>query len=258
MLNRGVCIFAGETKQLFNMEWDIKTLDCSKMLINPLHPKLVNFIEKEIPSMATIEVDYQAKVFTKTMVYRYILLMYDKDSPVQKMHALDHFEKKYEACGYSGFKLTKGRDGYMRFDERVNDMVLGKIDAINDLIIEFLGYVNNAQWDYLVFLHESMLGFTRDAIGKKNRDAKTSKEFRALYDDYYKISNEIGHTFEETEEFVSRFYYKIEQSRLAVRPEDFAKAIDEGDDLYSDSPYPSGYVIEKIKFLGDDEESIKE
>jgi hypothetical protein len=184
--------------------------------------------------------------------------MYDRESPVQKMHALEHFEKKYESCGYAGFRLKKGKDGYMRFDSRVDEMVLGKNDAINDIIIEFLGYVNSTQWNYLVFLHESMLGFTRDAIGKKNRDAKTSKEFRALYDDYYKISNEIGHAFEETEEFVSRFYYKIEQSRLAIRPEDYAKALEGGDDLRADNPYHVGYIVDKIKFLGDDEEQVRE
>ena len=55
------------------------------MLINPNSPKLTNFIDKEIPSISKIEIDNQPKVFTRSMVYRYILLMYDKDSPINKM-----------------------------------------------------------------------------------------------------------------------------------------------------------------------------
>lgn len=238
--------------------WSIKDLDCDKMIINPNSPTLVKFVEEKIPIIKKLEIDYAPKVFTKAQIIRYVLLMYDPNSEIQTRHSLDFFEKKYESCGYSGFELSKGRDGYMRFDSRVEDMVLGKNSAINDLIIAFLGYMNNTKWNYLVFLHESMLMFTRDAIGKNNRDAKTSKEYRALYDDFIKISNEIGNTYEETEEFVSRFYYQIEQSRLAIRPEDYAKSIANGDDFRADSPYGMNFVIDKIKFLGDDEEQVRE
>lgn len=238
------------------MNFDIKELDSSRMLINPLSPQLVSFIEKNIPSFKRAEVEYQDKVFTKSMLYRYILLMYDKESEIQKMQSLDWFGKKSEAAACAGFKLNKSNDGYMRFDKRVDELVLGKSNDVNDLIIDFLAWSNNGQWQYIIFLQESMLGFTRDALGRKITKHKSSQEYMKLYQDFRMASKELGHVFEETEEFVSRFYYKIEQSRLSVRPEDYAHAITKGDDLRADNPYGVGYVVDKIKFLGDEEDKI--
>lgn len=234
---------------------DIKELDCDKMFIHPNSPQLVNFVENKIPQIKTISDKIYTKRFTKSMVYRYVLLMYDPNSPIQEMHSLDWFEKKYEACAYAGFELNKKRDGYLYFDKKVEQMVMGENDDINDIIIFFLAWSNNSKWDYLVFLRESMLGFTRDAIGKKNRDAKTSKEYRQLYDDYKNTANELAHAYEEREEFVSRFYYQIEQSRLAIRPEDYAEALsgdkDPSEVLRADSPYGVNYIADKIRFVGE-------
>ena len=234
------------------MEFDLKNIDCDKMLLNPKSPRLVSFMEKNIPALKKANVEYQDIVFTKSMVYRYILLMYDPNSEIANMQQLEWFAKKYEACGYAGFKLKKANDGYFRFDKRVDEMVMGKITPINDMIIEFLGWINKAKWNYLVFLHESMLALTRDSVGRKITKHKSSQDYMKLYDDYYKISNEIGRTFDETEEFVSRFYHHIETSRLAIRPEDYARALADNGDLRGDSPYTVGYVVDKIRFLGDD------
>ena len=238
------------------MNWNIRDLDCSKMLIDPMNPRLVSFLEKNIPSFKKADIEYQDKVFTKSMIYRYILLVYDPESEIQKMQALDFFGKKYEAVGYSGFKLGKGNDGHMRFDKRVDEMVFGKNNAINDLILDFLAWSNNSQWEYIVFLKEAMLGFTRDALGRKITKHKSSQEYMKLYQDYRTASQDLGHTFDETEEFVSRFYFKIEASRLAIRPEDYSKAIANGDDFRADNPYQVNYVVDKIKFLGDNEDTV--
>ena len=236
------------------MNWDISDLDCSKMLINPQSPKLVRYLEKNIPSFKRAPIKYVDKVFTKTNVYKYILLMYDQESEIQKRQSLDHFGKKYEAVGYAGFKLKKGHDGHDRFDKRVDEMVFGKNDAINDMIADFLAWSNNNQWQYIVFLKEAMLGFVRDSLGRKINKHSQSQDYVKLYQNYRTASNELAHVFAEPEEFVSRFYYKIEQSRLAIRPEDYAKKLSEGDDLRSDNPYQVNYVVDKIRFLGDDEE----
>lgn len=238
------------------MNWNIKDLDCSNMLIDPMNPRLVSFLEKNIPSFKKADIEYQDKVFTKSMIYRYILLQYDPESKIQKRQSLDWFGKKYEAVGYAGFNLKKGNDGYSRFDKSIDDMVFGKNDAINDLIIDFLAWSNNSKWQYIVFLQESMLGFTRDALGRKINKHKSSQDYMKLYENYQIASQDLGHIFEETEEFVSRFYFKIEQSRLAIQPEDYAKNIEEGDDLRGDNPYSVGYVVGKQKYLGCEENKI--
>jgi len=225
-------------------EWNIGNLDCDKMLINPRSPKLVSFLEKNIPSIKNHKVEYAQEVFTKTMVYRYIVLLYDENSDINRMQSLDWAGKKYEACGYAGFKLKKGKDGKPKFDKRVYDMVSGKNDGVNEIIIDFLGWQSKPKWNYEVFIHESILGLVREALKGNRTDIRTSKEYRALYEDFYRLSNEIGHVYDETEEFASKFYYKIEQARLSVRPEDYAKALSEGDDLRVDNPYGVNYNVD--------------
>lgn len=237
--------------------WDIETLDCSRMIIHPRHQQLISFLEESIPSIKKINIKFKERVFNKTSVYRYVLLQYDPKSEIQSMHQLDWFAKKYQSVGYAGFKLKKGNDGHARFDKDVNDMVFGKNKGVNDLIVEFISWMNNNQWQYLVFLKESMNGFVRDALGRKINKHKSSQEYMKLFQDSVRVADELAHISEETDDFVSRFYYKIEQSRMAVRPEDYAKAIAEGDDFRSDNAYGVNYVIDQIKFLGEDEDKIE-
>lgn len=240
------------------MEYDIHNLDCSRMLINPLSPQLVTFMEKNIPRLKTIKVEFQDRIFTKSQVYRYILLLYDPHSEINTMQNLDHLGKKYESCAFAGFKLTKSTHGGLRFTKEVDDMVLGKNEGIVDMIVEFLAWVNNAKWQYTIFLKEAMLNLTRDALGRKITQAKSSQEYMKLYRDSVTVVNEMSHVFDETEDFYNRFYYKIEEARSSVMPEDYARALTDGDTLDEDSPYQAGYVIDKIRFLGDDEETIKD
>lgn len=235
------------------MEWNIKELDCSKMLINPSHPQLVSFMEKNVPSIKSIKVDYKSKVFTKSQVYRYILLMYDDNSDIQKMQQLDWFAKKYQAVAYAGFGFKSGK-----FIGDVDDMVFGRNDSITDIIIEFLAWSKNMEWQYTVFLQESMLGFVRDSVGRKINKHKSSSEYMGLYKDFRKSAQEFAHIFDETSDFVARFYYKLEEARNSIRPEDYSKSLANGDDLADDNPYGKGYVVDKIKFLGDDEEQVRE
>jgi len=236
---------------------DLSELNCDKMLIHPNSPKITTFIEEKIISIRAIRDKLEvSKGFTKAMVYRYIMLMYSPNSPIRNMMALDWFEQKFEACAYAGFELKKGKDGYYRFDQEVVDMIMGKNNVITDMIVAFIGYLSDEKWGYVVFLKESMLAFTRDAIGKKTTDYKNAADFKKLYDDYMRITSEMSKDKEETDEFVNRFYYNIEQARLAVRPENYAQALNDGSDLRGDNPYGVNYVVDKIRFLGDDESRV--
>lgn len=234
----------------YYMQYDVKALDCDKMRIHPLSPKLVKFMEENIPKLDSVEYEWK-KGFTKAMVYRYIILQYDPNSPIHTMHSLDWYSKKFESAAYSGFELKKGRDGHPRFDQKVLDMVIGKDEKIADMVIFVLAWMNNTRWNHLVYLQESLMQYTHDVLSGVKQDSKERKEVRLIYDEIKKVSNEVGHVFEETEEFVSRFYYQIEQSRLALKAEDYAKALSGGDDLRADNPYGVNYEVDKIKFVGD-------
>lgn len=232
-------------------EYSLKELDCDGMHVHPNSPHVVSFMESKIPLIKTFKAEYDKKGFRKAMVYRYVLLMYDPKSPIQAMMSLDWWGKKFESMAYAGFELTTGKDGYPRFDNQVMDMALGKIQEINDVIILFVAWLNNYRWNHRVFLHESILQYTRGALSGDEDSVKGRKEVRALWEEINKLDKEMITANDETKEFVSRFYFHIEQSRLAVRPEDYARALASGDDLRSDNPYGLSYSVDKIKFVGE-------
>lgn len=228
----------------------ISEIDCSKMCIHPQSPQLVNFMENEIPQLKHIKVEYQKKVFTKGHVYRYILLMYDPQSPVLKMSSLDHWGHKWQSVSYAGFPQKRSRhDGQMRFDDRVLKMVLGEDNAINDMILLFVKWVNVKDWGYLVYLNEAMAVHILDAMRNK-QDSKSIKEVMLLKKEIADLSRQMAKEEVERDEYISRFYYQIEQSRNAVRPEDFAKRLNDGDDLSGESVYGAGYTAKQLKFVG--------
>jgi hypothetical protein len=232
-------------------QYDLKELDCDGMVIHPNSPKIVTYLESKIPLLKKFPAEYDKKGFKKSMVYRYVLLMYDPKSPIQEMMSLDWWAKKFESIAYAGFELKNGRDGHPRFDEQVLEMALGKIQEINDIVILFIAWINNYRWNHRVFLHESILQYTKGALAGDKESVKGISEVRALRSEINVLDKEMIRANEETEEFVSRFYYHIEQSRLAIRPEDYAKRLADGDDLSSDSPYGINYRVNKITFAGD-------
>jgi len=233
------------------MDRDIKSLDCSKMSIHPNSPQLVTFLEKEIPQLK-IFTDFKEKTFTKSQVLRYIVLMYDPNSPIHQMNSLDYWGQKWEAAAYAGFPQTKSKhDGQQRFDERVVQMVLGKNKDVLDMILLYTKWTNKKDWDYLVYLQEAMAGHVLSAM-KEKQDIKSIKEVNTLWREKNAIEKKMSNqAVPETEDFVSRFYYQIEQSRLAIRPEDYAHALADGDDLRRDCPYGVNFTIQQLRFVGD-------
>lgn len=239
------------------MEWDINNLDCDKMIVHPYSPKLVSFLESNIPTLKHINPKYKSKTFTKACVYRYVLLMYDVNSDITKMHHLGWYGQKYQAAGYAGFTLSNDKKGDPKFNKDVEDMVFGKNDGVNDIMAEFLSWQNNEQWQHLIFLKEAMNAMTVDAAGRKISKYASAGDYMKLRQEFMSVSSDMAHLYEETEEFASRFYYNLEAARLAIKAEDYASAILQGDDFKGDNPHGVNYKAEKPKFLGDDEEVVK-
>lgn len=232
----------------------LKELDCSRMLMNPDNPRLSEFVEGKVKGLKRLADMVCTVGFAKTMLYKYILLMYDPRSPILEMTSLDWYGKKFEAVSYSGFEYSQDKDGYFRFDKRVGEMVVGKIDKINDMIISFIGWINNSKWAHRVFLYETHLQYLHGSL--KGSDDETHqrarREVRQIMNEMNELDKELVHSYEETEEFMARFYYQIERSRLAIRPEDYAQKLAEGDSLRGDNPYGVNYIVDRIKFVGDE------
>lgn len=218
-------------------------LDCSGMLFNPRDPAFVKTFESSIPGVSSRAV----KHIKKDQLYRYVALMYDPQSPLVKSVS-DYWNRKMEAVEAAGFKIKSDHT----LEQVTEDFLIGKNEEAIDVIIDFLAHLKSPTWDLIVFMHERLLRYTNDALSsRRSEDTKV--------DEVYKIGSKIQdlqtkflgeQQKEETKAFIARLRYRVEEKRLGIRPEDYAKRLAKGDDLSEDSPYGPGYKVNKIKFKG--------
>jgi hypothetical protein len=231
----------------------IEGLKTSRMLIDIKGEKVS---EKFFKAVGKREIDINHDALVK-----YILLMYDPHSPLIEL--IDgYWSRKYEALELSGFKSKEGK-----FEKKVEDMVLGKNDSVNDLIIDWLIYLSKPQWTHMVYLCEALLRYTRQTMDV-TFDAKTElytqekvkstdiKAVSELMDKMAEVVKKWTTDGDETKEFMERLYYKTHKELLKIRPEQYAERLSTGDTLDSDNPY-GNYKVEKLKFAGSKVPEIK-
>src|ERR1035437_1003230 len=144
----------------------LETLNLSKMVISPSDPDVAKKFFKII-KMPEIEVD-------KDSLAKYILLMYDPNSPLIEIID-DYWNRKFEALELSGFKQKNGK-----FDKKVEDFVLGKSNEVNDIILDWLIYIAKPKCTHLIYLCEGLLRFTRQAEDGLNESKIAPNDVKAV------------------------------------------------------------------------------
>jgi len=199
--------------------------------------------EKLFKLIARKQSDYAIKIDMDKVV-KYIVLMYDPSSPMIEM-VDGYWERKFEVFDIAGFRQKNGK-----FIDDAEDIALGRIWQINDLIMDFLVQVAKPKWLYIIFLNESILKYTKQANSDviKKADVDTMSALFEKLDDA--VRSWMQSNADETNLFLSRLYYKIHQELVKIRPEAYAKRIIAGDELEDDNPYGKKYKVKKPKFVG--------
>lgn len=174
----------------------------------------------------------------------YIVLMYDPKSPM--IEAIDgYWERKFEALDTAGFRQKNGK-----FVDDAENIAMGRMSDVNDLIIDYLVCIAKPQWSHIVFLNESLIKYTKQAT----TDKMAASDIKAVSDIYEKLGKAVrdwtSANSDDTSAFLDRLYYKSAQELIRLRPEAYAKRIINGDELNEDSPYGSKYKVKKPKFAG--------
>lgn len=175
---------------------------------------------------------------------KYIVLMYDPRSPMIEM-VDDYWSRKFEVFDMCGFRQKNGK-----FIDGAEDIALGRIEQVNDLIMDFLVQVAKPKWSYIIFLNESILKYTKQANNDviKKGDVDTMSALFEKLDEA--VRSWMQSNSDETNAFMDRLYYKIHQELVKIRPEAYAKRIIAGDELEDDNPYGKKYKVAKPKFKG--------
>jgi hypothetical protein len=217
------------------------------MPMNPWHPHFSPYVKKNIPNMFKRDIGKLNPI----ECFRFIFYMYDIKSPIHEIPDLDWFGKKFEAAEAAGFELKKDKQGYLRFSTSVMDALLGKNEGFNDAIVDYLGWANSYEWTESVYLDETAMRYVKEALGGTRGDKTTIKAVQDIYERLAVLRKKMLFGNEDTEDLMRRIYHRIEESRLMIKPEDYARRLESGDDLSEDSPYGSNYVVGKIRFIGD-------
>jgi hypothetical protein len=129
------------TQELFS-DRDFKTLTYNVMA----HAMDVNLINK-FPSFATIKSwrNFEGPLDANNVI-RYIVLCYDKGSPILTKYMQDDVKRKTLSAQYAGFPTND--EGL--FDQDVDEMMKCINPAVNEMIIDFLRLFNDPNWALLM------------------------------------------------------------------------------------------------------------
>jgi hypothetical protein len=152
-------------------------------------------------------------------VMLYILCMYDKNSPYRKKFT-DVLKRKIEVAHDTGFQTIEGGN----FEPPVEDFLKGRNEKVNKKIVAYVRMHRNYKFAYLVTIDESYFNLMLEILGGKTNKISDAKEVQGeLEETLLEILNEDTNPYLRDE--ILRY---MENERLSLRPEDIAKAMQEG------------------------------
>lgn len=224
---------------------NLRDLDLKKLSFSPIAPLFLRDIEASVPG---IKQDFH--VLGKKLVYTYIVLMYDPGSPLAAMKDIDWWTKKYEAGEAAGFK-TRQEDGKTYFEKPYDSILLGKDEDMVKAITAYVAFCHNPIWTEMVYLNEVLVKYTQEALGGRTGDINEIKAVAIINNRLDALADRIFSLSNETELFRQKLYSRIEDARLTLQPEDYARRFIAGDKLQDDNPY-GDYDVDDIEYEGNE------
>ena len=211
-------------------------LNFSKFLYDPSDPDLLGRLSRHK--------EFDSKVTNKRKVVQYIILMYDKNNDEIREEYPFYPQRKMEVARCVGLiegnKATKG----------VEDILIGKNEDVNAMVIRYLTLFNDPDLLMLSALYEININLNKAAYrGIIDKNIITNLDIVNL-----KIKDLTEGLFggKDETELRQELYKSIEEQSLGIRPEEIAEVLQSGKEpLKGFTPYQSEYLPEEIRFLGD-------
>lgn len=144
----------------------------------------------------------------------YVLMMYDKSSPYRKKYS-DVLKRKIEVAHDIGFEITEGG----MFEPPVEDFLKGHNRIVNQKIVQYVRMHRSYKYSYQVSIEATYANMMLDIQGGETKNIKMLADLRdELEANLHEILNEDTNPYLRDE--ILRY---MENERLALRPEDFAK-----------------------------------
>ena len=153
-------------------------------------------------------------------VMQYILCLYDKNSPYRKKYN-DVLKRKIEVAHDCEFRVELGGN----FEPLVEDFLRGKNKVVNQKAVAYVRLHRNYKYSYIVTMDESYYTIMLEIIGGETKRIKDAKEAQGeLEETLLEMLNQDNNPYLRDE--LLRY---LEDERLALRPEDIAKKLQDGE-----------------------------
>jgi len=147
-------------------------------------------------------------------VMTYIVLMYDKSSPYRRKFT-DVLKRKIEVAYDCGFETIEGGV----FESPVEDMLKGRNVIINQKIVRYVMMHRSYKYAYQISVEAAYFNLMLEIQAGETKSISKLADLRdALEENLMEILNEDNNPYLKDE--ILRY---MENERLALRPEDFAK-----------------------------------
>jgi len=208
---------------------DINLLDGSVFEYNPKDNKELKRLEESHPDFHSVNAKSGLKTLKKEIL-RYIILMYDKNTPLRTMYN-GHYKRKGYAAIMAGFQRDPRTN---KFNNAVKDVILGQNDDVNRAIVRYVMQFFDADYLQLILYNELMGKQFRSSMdGEK---ALTSTQVNAIQDIRKEIDRLTEKVFggNESRELEQELYRALEIEKETLHPDFVAKAYDDGIEPFKD------------------------
>ena len=174
----------------------------------------------------------------RELIFKYIIAYYNEKSPVRAEQ--DIVARKKLAASVAGFKP----DSRGKFPAVVEDILVGKNNDVNKLIIDYCYSQNTSKFTllavyeqglYIEMLNLVSMGFNKD----------TSKKVKEIIEDIDLLQNEILSGHRILKDLVQALSSVTEKIKLELQPEEIADKIKKGEKPVDVTPYGKDYNFKK-------------
>jgi len=202
----------------------ITDIDLSGFKYDPSNDKDIKKLQDEHPQAFKniLWLEHPKLSQYETNILRYIILVYDINSPLWEM-VKTHEEKKIKAMVMAGFE--HGDDGKFNYDVE-EALLYGRDDDVATMIVKYVYLFNSVDYSELVGMIEYNSQILKDIMKAKtnNQTMKNLKDTSARIKEL--TSNIFGG--KETREIEEKLYEELAMSKLSLRPEYIVRQMMDG------------------------------
>lgn len=188
-------------------------------------------------------------IVSEKSFFVYVVLTYDIESPFVIRYR-DWAQRRRESAKLCNF--PKEDDKY---HPEVEDIILGMNRKANKIILNYLFLQSDLDFinyqSYQSLFYRQSLAAMETTFDNPGHYDKLKNNIDELSRDIKQLQTAIFQG-DETKELRKALYDYVMQMSLDIRPEDIAERKHKGEPIVDEPPYPNGYDVDKMRFIGDE------